>query len=297
MVADEAHTPIRSVEAVPAGTLTLLLELGITPDEIGVDRLVSERITEWTGPGLTAAAAPACAHIDTDALRNALRKRVIANDAIERIDRVDLSRARPGWIDASGGRAASSTHTLRPKPVWTSAVVTVPRAGADERVHLVCAADGYAYRLGSARWLTVGWVGPGTPPMSGAMLATRIAAAGAQQILPDDRIPPVLKTFRRPASAAIPQPAGHATPIGDAALTRDALASQGLSIGLSDACLLSDPRTTQTDMAVRRTEAARRHFAHLTETVSSARYADQPVWSHYHQWIAEAAEALSTVPA
>ena len=51
------------------------------------------------------------------------------------------------------------------------------------------------------------------------------------------RPPPAVPTCRRPAGLAIPVAGRGPVPIGDAALARDALASQGLSIGLSDACL------------------------------------------------------------
>lgn len=293
LAAKGTHIGHRSVEAVPAATLTLLLELGITPDELGVDRLVRERVTHWSGAEPETAPAPVCAHLDTAALYEALRRRVHASTAITRTDRWNLAHQRSGWIDATGARAVSSPATLRPRPVWTAALVTIARAGADDRLHLACGADGYAYRLGSAHWLTIGWVAPGRPPMTGAALAARIAAAGAYWLLAGCRIPAAQRTFRRPASAALPQPAGTVTPIGDAALTRDALASQGLSIGLSDASLAADDGINVEHLTARYAEARWRHLTHLIETFSTAGYADYPVWRDYRRWVTGTAVALS----
>jgi hypothetical protein len=77
--------------------------------------------------------------------------------------------------------------------------------------------------------------------------------------------------------------------VGDAALTRDALASQGLSIGLSDACLISDPAVTTAAMAARQRHAFARHVRHLMGTVSSVAHPQSACWSEYQGWLADAA--------
>ena len=68
-------TPDHSVESVPAATLTLLLELGITPVELDVDRLTRDRRVAWEDAEPAVHSGPACAHLDRAALHAALWER------------------------------------------------------------------------------------------------------------------------------------------------------------------------------------------------------------------------------
>jgi hypothetical protein len=277
----------RSVESIPAAALTLLVELGITPDELDVAALSRRRLVAWEGSEPRALEGPACAHIDTAALHHALVRRAAHHPAVTFRTELDKSTLRPGWVDATGRRAMSAHGHLRPPRTWTAAQVTVPSTDPGE-LRLAAAHDGYAYRLGSAHWTSIGWVGPDSPPLSGAELAARIECRGAAWLLDGVEIPDGALTYRRAASAAVPKPSGAAVAVGDAALARDALASQGVSIGLSDACLIADPATTMQDMAHRRDEAVSRHFRHLAEMAATCRYADAPSWSEYFAWIGRA---------
>ena len=236
-----------------------------------------------------------CAHIDTSALRAALWRRVEAEPAITVTDLLDPADAEPGWIDASGRRAITALGHRRPPRTWAAATVTVespPESAAE--LQLAAAPDGYAYRLGSAHWTTIGWVGPHRPPRDAADLRGRIEHAGAGWLLDDIVLePPAAATVRRPASTCLPAPGGPAIPIGDAALTRDALASQGVSIGLSDACLVTDPQMTASRMYARRADAVARHLRHLSMMIAICRYADTPAWSRYGAWITGLADPRS----
>jgi hypothetical protein len=174
-------------------------------------------------------------------------------------------------------------------------VITLPAYGAAGSLQLASAPDGYAYRLGTADWLTIGWVGPARPPRIGAQLRQRITSAGAGWVLDDVAIADSCPTHRRPASAALPHPGAAAIPIGDAALARDALASQGLSIGLSDSCLVADPSVDRATMADRHRDALTRHLRHLHQTILDCRHRDQPCWSDYLDWLA-ARSAPGPVP-
>lgn len=178
---------------------------------------------------------PACAHIDTAAVRAALRRHIEADPAIAVIDRLLPADVRLGWIDASGRRAITAPGHRRPPRTWTAATVTVqsrPETAAD--LQLAAAPDGYAYRLGSAHWTTIGWVGPHRALRDAADLRDRIEHAGA---------------------------GGPAVPIGDAALTRDAVA---------------------------------RHLRHLSTMAAACRYAHSPAWARYGAWITELAESHGT---
>jgi 2-polyprenyl-6-methoxyphenol hydroxylase-like FAD-dependent oxidoreductase len=285
----------RSVESLPAAALTLLVELGITPDELDVAGLCRKRIVAWQNCEPEVLDGPACAHIDTAALHHALLGRAANNPAVTFKAGLDPSSLRPGWVDATGRRAVSARRQIRPPRTWTAALVTVPADDTGE-LRLAAAHDGYAYRLGSADWTSIGWVSPDRPPLTGGQLRAYIEKRGAAWLLGGVHIPDGIGTYRRPASAAIPQPSTAAIPVGDAALARDALASQGVSIGLSDACLVADPATTVDDMTSRRNEAILRHFRHLRQMATTCRYADSRCWAEYLAWVTQASTGWSSEP-
>jgi 2-polyprenyl-6-methoxyphenol hydroxylase-like FAD-dependent oxidoreductase len=281
-----------TVESVPAATLTLLLELGITVDELDVNRLTRDRLVAWEITRPQRHRGPVCAHLDNSALHAALWRRVEAEPAITLTHRVQPADARPGWVDASGRRAVTARTHLRPPRTWTAATVTVqtPAASTTE-IQLAAAPCGYAYRLGSAHATTIGWVGPDRPPRNATDLRARIENGGAGWLLADDILAATAApTLRRPASMCLPVVGGPAIPIGDAALTRDALAAQGLSIGLSDARLVTDPSITAAAMSARRADAAARHLRHLSTMIAACAYAHTPAWSQYHMWLTALAE-------
>ena len=99
----------------------------------------------------------------------------------------------------------------------------------------------------------------------------------------------------RVASLAIPG-AGPGDPpdlvrLGDAALARDALASQGLSLGLSDARLAARPDWTAADATARTADAARRHVRSLAGILATCRHRREPVWRTYAEWLSSLPEA------
>jgi hypothetical protein len=285
----------RSVESIPAAALNLLLELGVTPEELDVEGLSRPRLVAWEDSEILPVEGPACAHIDTAALHDAMTRRAMRHPAIRVQSPSGMPAPPAGWVDATGRRAVSARGHRRPPRTWTAALATVPAIGTGE-LRLAAAHDGYAYRLGSARWTTIGWVAPGRPPLTGAELCARIQSQDAAWILDGIHIPDNQGTFRRPASAAVPESAGTAVPLGDAALARDALASQGVSIGLSDARLIAHPTMAADAMARRHQQAIGRHFHHLTDMVSRGRFAHAPSWSEYLAWICRERDRCMSQP-
>lgn len=81
---------------------------------------------------------------------------------------------------------------------------------------------------------------------------------------------------RRPAGLALPVTAEPAVPIGDAAVTRNALASQGAAVALSDACLAAAPALRRPSRMLPRTDARERHVRHQGKTLKTCRYAAEP---------------------
>ena len=72
MLAGRSRDVVPTVERVPAPLLRLLLELGIVPGELDVDRLTRESLVAWEHLAPAAREGPACAHIDRAALVDAL---------------------------------------------------------------------------------------------------------------------------------------------------------------------------------------------------------------------------------
>ena len=105
-------------------------------------------------------------------------------------------------MDATGRRALTAARRIHQSPVWVATACTVPRGDLDPTMRLAAGPGGYAYRLGSARWLTVGWVGPGRPPSDGAGIGERIAENGAGWLSEDVDLSGA-QVVRRVASVAV----------------------------------------------------------------------------------------------
>ena len=254
-----------------------------------MDRLTRDRRVAWEDADPSVHGGPACAHLDRAALHAALWSRAVRHPAVHVTERQVTGRQGelpdgPGRVvDATGRRAVTALDVLRPPRTWTAAALSLP-SDSDPGLHLAAAPDGYAYRLGSARRVTVGWVGP-PAPRDAAALARRIADSGCGWLLTGVDLPPDTPTVRRPAGLAVSTAAPGVVPIGDAALTRDALASQGLSLALSDACLTADPAVPAAALVARRADAISRHLQHLRGTVAACRFADSLAWAGYAAWL------------
>lgn len=289
---------VPAVESVPAPLLALLLEVGVTPAELDVDHLTTNRLVAWDAPTPIERQSPACAHLDRAALAGALWRRVQACPNIQILQPKPRTPASttgaevtgPGWtadrlIDATGRRAITAHRHARPSPVWIATCWTLKRDDLDPTMRLAAGPTGYAYRLGSARWLTVGWVAPGPPPRDAVQLHRRLDEEGAGWLIEGVDFQHGTGS-RRVASLDIPFVTRRpdVVAIGDAALARDALASQGTSIGLSDARLAAK-RTTLHDLERRRIEGLDRHLRSLTEVLTTCRYHNLPTWSCYRHWL------------
>jgi hypothetical protein len=78
------------------------------------------------------------------------------------------------------------------------------------------------------------------------------------------------------------------TAVGDAALARDVLSSQGIAAGFSSACYAAAIRSAHDSSLVlehQRAERAR-HLQSLSELIAACRYAAAPEWARYGRFIA-----------
>jgi hypothetical protein len=72
--------------------------------------------------------------------------------------------------------------------------------------------------------------------------------------------------------------------VGDAALARDAIASQGLSIGLSDALHVATADNTEV-MSHRVADARAAHVRMLAKVLDDVRFGAAPAWADYRGWL------------
>jgi hypothetical protein len=208
-------------------------------------------------------------------------------------------------VDARGRTAATTGRHLRPPQPWLATTCTVTRSGIPGGLRLAAAPNGYGYRLGSAQHLTIGWVAPGRPPRTTGDLRAALSARDTHWLLDGVELVGPL-TIRvaslglRPPPAAIGGSEVHVGPfvataepitIGDAALRRDALASQGLSIGLSDARLTARTDWTAAAGADRTNDSTRRHIRSLLDVLATSRYRHRLAWRSYAAWIGSLAVA------
>ena len=284
----------RRVDAVPASFLALLVELGINPIEIGADRLYHARVSAWPSAAPRVFEGAPTAHVERPTLDIALlgaAKR--AGCAIRSRFRFDAGEVggrdwtAKSFIDASGRAAVTAVRRIHaPKP-WIARSFSA-KVGAHDRAFAVAQLpEGYAYRLGAASTLTFGVVG-----RRDAVAGSLFDIAGhlrvhAPWMLED--LPAFTELRSSGACAASVQwSEGGGLRIGDAALARDALSSQGIATGASEA-LLACAASGEDDRALivaRQREQRQAHLRALLGVLESGLYSDAPVWREYIDFVA-----------
>ena len=230
------HAP--RVECVPSQTIALLVEFGVHPRRLGVDRLFSERSMQWSGVAASTSPTPAVAHIGRPALDIALLELALRAGA-----RLHAARRRPAGSTqaAAAGRKlpvarrhrqvgdhggpAHRAQTPDRRPPASSC--DAARACAAAGLMIAAGTDGYAYRLANAATLTIGIVGRNDFVRGdGREVVARIADFApwlVEAVSGED----LQAGASGPASAQCSVGDDAITAIGDAAFARDALASQG----------------------------------------------------------------------
>jgi flavin-dependent dehydrogenase len=297
------------VDAVPAGLLALLLDLGIDPGRIGADRLHQTRVSAWATAAPSASKAPLTAHVERPALELALLDRLVATGGAVVVREfyelsADGGAAGDGWsaqtvVDATGRRALTATRRQRPARPWVARTFWTPSqsSGAEPWFAVAALPDGYAYRLSSRSIACLGVVGrlviAGLPAAIEAVVRSR-----ASWLL--DGLP-TLAAMRPGAGGAAcvqwTETGGHLR-IGDAALARDPLSSQGLATGASEAMLGAAVRHDRDRalLAARQREQRQAHFVSLLEAIAHCRYADAQSWRAYRAFVAQHIDAPRRSP-
>jgi hypothetical protein len=226
------------VDSVPASLLALLLEFGVHPAEIGVSELQDTRMASWESRDPVVLRTRATAHVKRPELDLALHREVARSPAVTIVHSLDpnVSRTAVRVIDASGRSAVSAVRRVRPaKPFLARTLTTSGNFSRAARAfQLAAMPGGYVYRLGTPDMLTFGIVA--LRRLHHAALSCELRQLGLGWILAGL---PSLEAMGvgRSGIASVQWSEGpeHPIRVGDAALARDSLSSQGMANGLSDA--------------------------------------------------------------
>jgi flavin-dependent dehydrogenase len=298
-------TPPR-IESVPAALVNLLLDFSIDPRRIGVDRLHDTRHAAWETPDPSTTRGRAVAHLDhiqlTAELLAVAHRHPMLNIKSESQTPVRRNGLWHGtsWrartlLDATGRAMVMSARRLHPpkpwvaRPFWRTASSTeAGHLAADRSFRTAALPFGYAYRLGSNTTDMVWVVGRGEElSHSPGSLERTLRSLGAGWLLEGFAPLTAANTGRsHPASVQWPEDSLCST-IGDAALSRDILSSQGLASGISDALYAAAARSDDDGAlwAHRHTAERAAHLKSLQQVFAACRHRDRPEWRAYTEFV------------
>jgi hypothetical protein len=255
----------------------------------------------WRGANPEWRRGHAMAHIDKARLESELFRLVAHTPHLDIvIDPQAPSAGRTGWrgslwsarrlIDATGRAASTAARRVsapRPwvaRPFWSA--TPAPASLRDFRIAAL--PGGYVYRVGSSEADTLWLAGRGSllSAEPGSIQAA-IKLAGGGWVL--EGLPPLASLQRGRAFPVSVQWAEGSTAIavGDAALARDALSSQGVAAGLSSACYAAAVESAQDEIGFREHQHAERalHLQSLAQLIGTCRYSDCIEWQRYLSFI------------
>jgi 2-polyprenyl-6-methoxyphenol hydroxylase-like FAD-dependent oxidoreductase len=302
--AKSAATP--RVESVPAALVNLLLDFGVDPRLIGVDRLHEVRHAAWDSSDPATTRGRAVAHLDYAQLAAELLMIARCHPSLTVTVESQLPTRRndlwagASWrahtlLDATGRSMAMSTRRVQPpkpwiaRPFWRFASSTRSRHLSIDRCFRIAALPfGYTYRLGSNTTDMLWVVGRGKIlSQSPALLDRTLRSCGAAWLLDGFGPLDTAGTGRSHPVSVQWSERSRCVAIGDAALARDILSSQGLSVGISDALYATAERTDDDAMLIAQRRSADRtaHLRSLQQVLDTCLYRDRPEWCAYANFL------------
>lgn len=281
------------VDAVPASFLALLVELGINPIGIGADRLHRTRASAWLSATPQVSEGASTAHVERPALDIALLEAARrAGCAIRSDFKLDAGEVcGRGWtakrlIDATGRAAVTASRRFHTSKPWVARSFRAPVGMHHRGFAIAQLPQGYVYRLGASSTLAFGVVGRRDAVAGSFSDIARHLGAHAPWMLED--LPPFAELRSgRACAASVQWSEGNGLRIGDAALARDALSSQGIATGASEAlqaCAM-DGEDDRASIAARQREQRQVHLRSLLGVLESGRFSDTPAWRHYIDFV------------
>lgn len=288
------------VEAVPASLLGLLVQYGVHPRKIGVDRLHKARLIAWEKNSFAESIGPAAAHVERpaldlallDVLKTSRRVKITLSQGPVSLDAVDsLQQRGVRLIDATGRRSVTATRRIHPARSWAARpfLTSTTACSATGEFRIAALPGGFAYRLGTSRIINLGIVGRGTTVAGDpAELERHLQEYEAGWLLEGlPRIADMIPGRVSPASVQWATGNNHRR-IGDATLARDTLSSQGLACGISEALYAAGIRDDEGEelLSHRQFEQRLSHLGSLARLMARCRFGEHDAWKEYQKFIA-----------
>jgi hypothetical protein len=266
------------IDSLPIHMLGLLVELGIHPAQLQLEDRHDTILSTWEDALPKAITAFPKVHVHRQLLDKALLRLTEGISRITLTEHASVDRYEC-VIDATGRRAMTATSVRRAEPCWVARTRTLRGrySLAQAALRIAPAPQGYAYRLASRGVLTLGFVSPAPFSRLGEdAFAEGLRRAGGGWILSQ------LPSFEEmepgrggECSVQWTVASGGPRPVGDASFAPDALAAQGLALGLSEAMRLAGDHTTRDDAR------PRAHVTRLRTVIARCRCRDEAAWRAY----------------
>jgi menaquinone-9 beta-reductase len=278
------------IDCVPAALLALFVELGIHPVELGASKVHDTRLLAWEGAPPDAVRGAATVHILRPLLEERLLARVRAIPAITVEAAADLHALPPARrvLDATGRRALTAERRRSPdnQSILRGIVLRGSFSHAQQAFRLASLPTGYAYRLGTADALMIGVVqGREQWRASSDPLDTSLRLAGASWLTAGLDCGGAEGSIGGVASVQWSEGDGQAIRIGDSALARDSLASQGIANGISAALALFESADSDGAYGQRLHAERVAHLATLERLFASCMHCAHPFWRDYRLFV------------
>jgi len=290
------------VEAVPASLLALLVEFGIHPQQIGVEGLHESRWIAWEQEAVVETRAPVAAHVERPNLDLALLSRAIACGRVNLVlshHHDDLKavleaagRNHVRLIDATGRRSLTARNRMQPAKPWAARTFVALRhsCNAGPELRIAALPGGFVYRLGSSKHIVLGMVGRNKTIVGSPLdLEQQLLECGAGWIL--EGLPAMTElTAGTCSTASVQWTQGEVGwRVGDAALARDTMSSQGLAAGISDAlhCAAALRGDDATPLTQRQDEQRGAHLRALEQLIARCRFREEGAWSEYAEFVSD----------
>jgi flavin-dependent dehydrogenase len=292
-----AEDPCR-LEVIPAQMIALLVEFGVHPRVLGVEQTYVKRLTQWNTQEVTASVAPPSAHVSRPALNLALLGLAERNGVIfQSVGNSSAKFISAGGgadaivFDATGRSAVGALHVARPKVPLVSRTFHQP-SGDQSRLDgfaIAAGPDGYAYRLSNSQQVTLGVVGHGNLVRGSAENVCACIRTFAPWILTGLDHDGLESGSAGASTLQWCKVAREGfRPIGDAHIARDALASQGLAIGFSDALrAISAVAQKKPADSVDSMSQLVQHKNTVGDLIADSPFASSPGWGRYLAFLRE----------
>lgn len=297
------------VERVPAQLVALLAEFGISPKRVGVDALFRQQTMQWGSRAVGVSSGPDAAHIERPALEIVLLESALRAGAKIQVLQGKLvqdlrRRHRDGeclLLDATGRSAITAIKRILPRRPLVARLFHLPVRPSLRGSGLMIAAgpEGYAYRLANATTLTLGVVGrKHFVQGDGRQIIAKIAefAAWLVRDIPSQHIQSG-GSGAASAQWSVGDDLGSVL-VGDAFFARDALASQGLAMGLSNV-LKTLAQPIQRVRAQPRADETRQisvHCRRIGQQIMGSAFVSARPWVEYSEFLSDLANLAGETP-